>query len=127
MNKRAVCPVLAVIVGVFSGTGMALASQGCLSGTCHQSLTKFRYLHGPLAAEMAGVKACVVCHEPAGPECTVTKGGIFKLKSKTLCLTCHDKGTGTQHTQEQVAAKCLACHDPHGSDSNPQLLRAKRK
>ena len=119
-----------VLVGLFGGcfgVGGALAFQGCLSGSCHQELTRPRYLHGPVAAEMAGAKACVICHEPAGPRCTAGKGGLFKLKSKALCLTCHGKGTGTQHSQGQVEAKCPSCHDPHGSETSPQLLRPGRK
>ena len=120
---------LAGVFVLFSGTGpsMALQPRGCLSGSCHLNLTQTRYLHGPVAAEMAGGKGCVICHEPAGAKCTATKGGVFKLRSKALCLTCHDKGTSTTHSQEQVESKCPICHDPHGSEFSPQLLKAAQK
>jgi len=126
MIQRVVVLVLACVLGGFFWGGRAMA-QECLSGSCHQALTKAKYIHGPVAAEMAGSKACVICHEPAGAKCTPTKGGVFKLKSKALCLTCHDKGTGSQHSQGLVESKCLSCHDPHGSETSPQLLRAVPK
>jgi len=128
MIPRVVFLVLAgLAVGDFFGGGPALAFQGCLRGACHQDLTKAKYLHGPVAAEMAGARACEICHQPAGPACTAAKGGIFKLKGKGLCLTCHDKGASTRHTQEQIESRCLACHDPHGSEISPQLLRVNRQ
>jgi len=101
----------------------ALAGQGCLSDGCHHDLTGARYLHGPVAAELAGVKGCEVCHLPTGPKCTATKGGSFQTRVKDICLTCHGPGTGSQHTQAEVQSKCLNCHNPHGSETSPQLLR----
>lgn len=127
MLKRVFFLSLATVAAGGFVTGGAWALQGCLSGSCHQDLTKVRYLHGPLAAEMAGAKACVMCHQPAGAKCTAGKGGSFTLKSENLCQTCHDRGTGTQHSQSHVEAKCLLCHDPHGSEISPQMLRAGRK
>lgn len=124
MIERVVMMVLAGFVACFSGVGLAMA-QNCLSGSCHQNLTKFKYLHGPVAAEMAGHRGCAMCHLPRGPACTATKGGTFKLKSVRLCLTCHDKGTSTEHSQAHIESKCLFCHNPHGSDISPRMLRAK--
>lgn len=112
---------LVILLGL-TGRGEA-AGSGCLSGGCHQSLTKTRYLHGPVAAEMAGAKACVMCHLPAGPACTATTKGSFKLKTKALCQTCHTKGTGTQHSQAEIESKCLKCHAPHGSETSRHFLR----
>jgi putative hemolysin len=119
--------VATFLVGLLglAGRGEA-ASSVCLNGACHQALTKTKYLHGPLAAEMAGAKACVMCHLPAGPPCTATTKGSFKLKGKEICQACHTKGTGTQHTQAEIESKCLKCHAPHGSDSSPQFLRADK-
>ena len=124
MIERIVILALAGFVACFAGAGPARA-QNCLSGSCHQNLTKARYLHGPVAAEMAGHKACVVCHMPRGTACTASKGGVFKLKTGKLCLTCHDKGTSTEHSQAHTDSRCLFCHDPHGSDLSPNLLRPK--
>ena len=121
------CFFSVIYILVASGDGRAVPGQGCLSGNCHQALTKVKYMHGPVAAEMAGVKACEMCHVSAGAKCSSNKAGKFRLKSKALCSTCHVKGTGTQHSEKEIKAKCLKCHDPHGSDVSPHMLRADRK
>lgn len=119
-----------VVTGLVGLLGLAgrvdAAGQGCLSGACHQALAKPRYLHGPVAAEMAGAKACVMCHLPAGPACTATAKGRFTLKGKEICQACHTKGTGTQHSKSEVEGKCLKCHAPHGSETSRQFLRADK-
>jgi predicted CXXCH cytochrome family protein len=119
--------VVTFMVGLFglAGPGGA-ATQGCLSGACHQGLTKSKYLHGPVAAELAGAKACVMCHLPAGPACTAIAKGSFKLKGKEICQACHTKGNGTQHSQAEVESKCLKCHAPHGSETSRQFLRGDK-
>lgn len=98
-------------------------AKGCLNGGCHQELTAVRYLHGPVAAEMAGVDGCGMCHLSAGAACTATSPGSFSLKGKLICQACHDKGTGSQHSQSQVESKCLNCHNPHGSETSSYMLR----
>lgn len=103
----------------------AVMAKGCLTGGCHQQLTQVQYVHGPVAAEMAGVDGCVMCHLPSGPSCTAAGAGHFTLREKDLCLICHEKGVGTQHTESEVEDKCLTCHLPHGSEVSPQMLRAK--
>ncbi len=119
--------VATFLVGLLGlvGRGEA-ASPGCLNGTCHQALSKFKYLHGPVAAELAGGKACTMCHLFAGPACTATSKGSFILKGKDICLSCHTKGNGTQHSRAEVESKCLKCHAPHGSDTSRQFLRADK-
>jgi len=103
------------------------AGQGCLNGDCHREMIRARYLHGPVAAEMAGAKGCEICHRPIGDKCTPTKGGSFQTAVKNICTTCHGKGTGSQHTQAAVESRCIECHDPHGSETSPQLLRSRKK
>lgn len=82
-----------------------------------------KHMHGPIGAELAGVKACVMCHIPSGPACSATKGGAFTHREKDMCLTCHDKGTSSQHAN--AAGNCLLCHNPHGSNISPYMLRDK--
>lgn len=108
-----------------AGRGEA-ATSACLNGTCHLALTKTKYVHGPVAAEMAGREACTMCHLHAGPECTATRKGSYILRGKDMCMACHSKGNGTQHSQAEVESKCPKCHAPHGSDTNRQFLRADK-
>lgn len=100
----------------------ALAA-GCLSDGCHQDMTKFKHMHGPIGAEMAGVQACIMCHTPAGPTCTPTLAGKFKIKAKDICQTCHVKGANSQHAN--TSTNCLKCHNSHGSNTSPYMLRSK--
>lgn len=104
-------------------TGVPALAATCLDGGCHQPLTTPRYLHGPVAAEMAGAKGCVACHRPNGKPCSEKRGGAFTFdkKEKEMCLRCHGKDAATEHTA--TAKNCLHCHDPHGSTENPTLLR----
>ena len=99
-------------------------AKGCMSGSCHQELTTFKYMHGPVAAEMAGAKACVICHQPAGARCTFSKAGRFSLKKKDMCFICHTQGTSTRHSEQEGAGSCLNCHDPHGSNTSASMLRS---
>ncbi|MBU0946166.1 MAG: hypothetical protein KJ804_17105 [Proteobacteria bacterium] len=119
-------PAALIFLGALSLLVPAAAmAKGCLNGSCHQNLIQVQYVHGPVAAEMAGADGCVMCHLPNGPACTITLAGKFTLKEKDICLTCHEKGVGTQHTESEVESKCLTCHVPHGSAFSPQMLRDK--
>jgi len=100
------------------------AAAGCLNNGCHQPLATPRHLHGPVAAEMAGAEGCTACHQPVGAACTPRTAGQFILPEKDMCLLCHGGQTGTEHTNSKDA--CLECHDPHGSDKSPYLLRKDR-
>ncbi|HIJ78879.1 MAG: hypothetical protein OEY01_07400 [Desulfobulbaceae bacterium] len=113
----------AVIMICGFGYGDVVLAKGCLTGSCHQEFAGFKHLHGPIAAELAGAQGCIMCHQPAGVDCTVQHGGKFNLTKEGLCLACHDKVTSTEHTKVQAEAKCLECHSPHGSDFSPHLLR----
>ncbi|MBU1708989.1 MAG: hypothetical protein KKE17_03195 [Proteobacteria bacterium] len=133
LRKKCLRPLFAVKLNIMPMAILSLlllaatffssaASAGtCVDGKCHENLTKYKHLHGPTAAEQAGVKACVVCHEPAGANCTVSAAGVFTQKKEGMCEICHEKGTGTQHTFE--SPNCLECHDPHGSNESLNFLR----
>jgi len=105
--------------------GPTAASAGtCIAGDCHKSIVSTKFLHGPVAAEEAGAEGCVSCHVPSGAACTAAKKGQFAYKTKEdrLCLLCHERGTGSQHTRTR--AGCLSCHAPHGSEESHKLMRA---
>jgi len=117
-----------LLVSVSASAGISPASgKSCLSGGCHRQLTVTKYVHGPVAAELAGVKACEMCHVPTSARCSSSKGGKFSYKSPELCTVCHNKGTGSQHSAEEIESKCLKCHDPHGSDVSRYMLREDGK
>jgi hypothetical protein len=100
------------------------AAETCIAGKCHDSIVSAKFLHGPVAAEEAGAAGCVSCHVPAGAGCSTAKAGRYEFKTKKdrLCIMCHERGTGTQHTR--AGSRCLSCHSPHGSESGNTLMRA---
>lgn len=119
--------VLLFCLATFSVAAGGAAAAGCMAGGCHQGLTRFKYMHGPVAAELAGANGCAMCHEPAGAKCSVGRGGRYRLKGKGLCVACHAKGAGSQHSAKEIESKCLKCHHPHGSNVSQYLLRAAGK
>ena len=121
------CFFLMTFGAILSVSVNEAVAQGCMDGGCHQELVKVKYMHGPVAAEMAGVNGCKMCHVPDGAKCSEGRAGSYRTKIKGLCATCHAKGTGTQHSNKEIESKCLQCHDPHGSDVSRHMLRAGRK
>jgi hypothetical protein len=112
----------AILCQLLTGILFSPAYAGtCLTESCHQNLAQTRYIHGPVAAESIRAGGCVMCHTPSDKKCTPNSPGKFTLKTKDMCLACHEKGTGTQHSSKQV--KCLSCHNPHGSNTSSYLLR----
>ncbi|MDH5298206.1 MAG: hypothetical protein OEV91_04235 [Desulfobulbaceae bacterium] len=120
--SRGMYPLLfwGAVLFTLPASGPALAAS-CLDNGCHQALAARRYLHGPVAAELAGTTGCVTCHQPNGGPCTPTRPGQFSLDKKGMCLLCHEKATGSPHTDTQ--SNCLDCHDPHGSETSPFMVR----
>ncbi|MCK4837641.1 MAG: hypothetical protein KAS94_02505 [Desulfobulbaceae bacterium] len=118
---------LMAFIGIFMATVAEAVAKGCMNGGCHQELVKVKYMHGPVAAEMAGVNGCEMCHAPAGAKCSEGRAGSYKIKTRGLCVTCHARGTGTKHSDKEIEGKCLQCHDPHGSEVSRYMLRAGRK
>lgn len=108
--------------------GAVQAEAGtCLTGDCHRALISKKYVHGPIAAEHAGAMGCVVCHIPAGKECSESEAGKFRPLAPPIimCQTCHAKGNDTLHTVKEM--DCLKCHDPHGSDTSQVFERSAKK
>lgn len=113
----------AVIAGVMPAVSTAQADS-CVAGKCHDSVLAANRLHGPVAAEEAGLEGCVACHVPQGAPCTASRGGeyAFKAEGDALCFRCHDRITDEVHVQAK--SPCLSCHDPHGSEDDDHLTRS---
>lgn len=111
------------VILLAAGQSLPAQEASCLRDGCHQAITASKYLHGPVAAEQIGATGCVACHAPAGKACTPGSAGSFRplAPAVQMCQTCHSRGTGTQHTVQQI--DCLKCHDPHGSDRGQDLQR----
>ena len=124
MKMRFVAAALTVSACFLVITAAPAAADTCVAGSCHSTLIAPKYLHGPVAAEEAGVDGCVSCHLPSGTACSAAVAGKYKFKTKKdrLCLLCHERGTGTQHTK--AGSRCLSCHSPHGSETSQNMMRA---
>ena len=120
MLGKSVTVAIFILAIVLTGESEAAS---CLTGNCHKPLTATKYLHGPIAAEMAGAKGCIACHIPAGKLCSKGNKGVFRplASGVKMCQICHSRGTGTQHSSKKI--NCLKCHDPHGSNKNAELKR----
>lgn len=121
--------VFAATIGVAGAclaivTAVPALAGTCIAGSCHDSVVAAKFLHGPVAAEEAGVEGCITCHVPTGAQCSASKAGSYRFKTKKdrLCLMCHERGTGSQHTR--AGSRCLSCHSPHGSDKSTSMMRA---
>jgi predicted CXXCH cytochrome family protein len=123
-NMKNVKGALLCAAMVFSLAGTAFSGT-CIEGGCHSDKVNYKYLHGPIATEEAGGKGCVSCHVPKGAACSASEGGVFELVASKdgLCFYCHEKDTGTEHSARTTG--CLYCHSPHGSNTDPKLVRKK--
>lgn len=123
MKLQTILPALIFSTTIISVPPAAALAASCLNGSCHQELTTMKHMHGPIGAEMAGVQGCIMCHIPAGVACTPAGAGKFTFKVKDMCLTCHVKGSSSRHAN--ATSNCLQCHNPHGSNTSPYMLRGK--
>jgi len=88
---------------------------------------------------------CVTCHDPHGSgnknillanfhspfeegECETCHNSdisVNDLRSKDLCLDCHDPEPSEAHSEEILSKKtCIDCHSPHVSDSDLLLKQS---
>lgn len=90
----------------------------CTIGDCHGAQTRYRYLHGPVAADF-----CKACHDYDDAK---NHTFLFKQTGAAMCEFCHigksDTAGLTVHEPVEEG-KCISCHNPHGS-SRKLLLSA---
>ena len=100
-------------------------TQGCISSGCHEDLADRRYSHGPVTLGL-----CLSCHS-YDEETTPYEAGedhYFDTLDRDgrLCLRCHESQTTEAFVHYPLRRfKCLACHDPHGSDNMGMMLFPK--
>ena len=108
---RAYAALAAVLL--FLTATSAIAALNCVG--CHGSLTRGTVVHDPVAAGN-----CFGCHIQATGEehPKVKKAFRFQEQGAKLCQMCHENKSAKAFIHKPVAeGRCLACHNPHSSDS----------
>jgi predicted CXXCH cytochrome family protein len=127
--------LVAVCVGVVLGIGIERAvaappsslaaqkptsiTQQCATEICHPGIVRRKVMHEPAAKEK-----CLECHQYDEPREHRFKSAFAKDQQ---CGTCHDlKHKAAVHRPFQEG-KCMACHDPHGSEYKGVLVAEARR
>ena len=111
LRSHLLMPVFAVF---FLTTSIAVASDNCLTGTCHSAVLSAKRPHGP-----AKDGDCLSCHKQDTPQHPTPgkKGFSLVAKGEKLCAPCHEPpGKGSVVHPPVKDGDCLACHQPHGAD-----------
>ncbi|PLX39959.1 MAG: cytochrome C [Deltaproteobacteria bacterium] len=103
------------------GVTAAVASEGCVSDSCHSDMGTKPFVHGPV-----GAGQCVICHEQTATNHPSNSGSSdFALAfngGKELCFGCHERLDQNTTVHKPVeTGDCSACHDPHQSDAELML------
>ncbi|MEK9137931.1 MAG: cytochrome c3 family protein, partial [Bacteroidota bacterium] len=103
-------------VVVASAHAQEKAFESCVTGQCHATLGKAKFVHGPVA-----VAACAPCHELLPNE----KHKFKPIQSaETLCIKCHEPMQKKAVVHAPVAkGQCTLCHDAHQSNYQYQLKK----
>jgi predicted CXXCH cytochrome family protein len=88
--------------------------EDCVTSECHSDVKRHAFLHGPLY-----VDACDACHALEDVE---EHTYSLSREPNALCVFCHELGFEGRMHEPVEAGECLACHDPHGSESG-RILR----
>lgn len=96
--------------------------DGCATAHCHTEYANLRFSHGPVA-----LGRCLSCHEEYEDTTSFESGEdhVFAMRDRDghLCHICHEATATDTHVHYPLRlAKCLDCHDPHGSN-NAGMMR----
>ncbi len=85
--------------------------DNCTAAKCHDAYGRRAFVHGPVLTE-----SCDACHE----DVKTGEYHSFELiaEEAELCAECHDtEFPGKVQHYPAAEGQCLACHDPHGSET----------
>lgn len=111
---------------LFQEPGQGLPQQpSCVTTECHGEYKELKHPHGPAALGM-----CLSCHDEYEDTTPYEAGDDHWFDTKEsdgkLCLMCHESVANEKFVHYPIGRhKCIACHDPHGSD-NPGMMRHER-
>jgi predicted CXXCH cytochrome family protein len=115
MRKSAVAVSIFFIAFFICGIAhskVAHAAQSCVTATCHSTMGKEKFVHGPVA-----VGNCSACHKTEGKH----KFAPIK-RAADLCYKCHDQVDTKSSVHKPVKdGNCTLCHNPHQSAYKYQL------
>jgi predicted CXXCH cytochrome family protein len=107
--------IQSILFAASAGAEDAPAKETCVTSSCHATMGKAAFVHGPVA-----VGECTSCHKLIGKHKfqPITDSG-------KLCDECHEKlGTMKVVHKPVKEGKCTMCHDPHQSPNKFQLRAA---
>jgi predicted CXXCH cytochrome family protein len=90
------------------------AGQSCATSSCHPTMGKDKFVHGPVATG-----DCSFCHKQEKKD----RHTFEPIKNvEALCYECHEKLNTSVGVHKPVTdGKCTKCHDPHQSANQFQL------
>lgn len=120
LDKTTTMRTLAIVICLLAGAGTINAQeqkqQSCVTGKCHATYGKEKYVHGPVA-----VGECTPCHNPLPNEKHKFQDVV---KSEELCVKCHEPMEKKGLVHVPVAkGQCITCHDPHQSNQQFQIRK----
>jgi DmsE family decaheme c-type cytochrome len=132
MRKKIIAPLILLAVIMFLPIGLSERSasaqdkgntnpkESCITGQCHATMGKEKYIHGPVAS---GV--CSICHGASPKHSENPKKNKFATikDAASICFECHEQFQARKNIHSPVEeGECIACHDPHESPNKFQLV-----
>lgn len=121
--SKLICGFTLFVASFLLSPAVSFGQEACQTSECHSEMGTAQFVHGPI-----GAGQCEVCHSD-GRSGHPTRSGSsdFKLANgggKELCHSCHQRKDGNKVVHKPVATgDCVACHDPH--QSNTEILLKK--
>ncbi len=108
------------------------SEHDCGTSGCHPEPSDTAFPH-----KLVREGNCVACHQPGVPGGTLhpevaelpqavsgTAVGEVSLSTNRQCLPCHAEHQ-LRHSAQDAGGDCVDCHDPHGGNTEAQLLGSR--